>query len=240
MERELKLRANGSDFLGFLQVFDPCQYNTSKLARDSDLRTRYEVIRSAGKRPLIIDAGANIGLAALYFRDVYPEAAILCIEPEESNFAELSRNVADDQLILPLRAAIARADGQTEVIDPGCGHLGFRTRDAGERSSETVPAYSLPTLLQIAQQKWRAVPYILKMDIEGGEAGFFDDDPSIIDQFYAVFLEPHDWLLPKQRTTASFLTAIASRDRDFIMMGENILSITNEDPDRLLAALSEV
>src|SRR6266566_1600725 len=100
-ERELRLRANSTDFLGFLQVFDPCQYDTRHLRREADLRARYDAILRTGERPLIVDAGANIGMAALYYRDVYPEAAILCIEPEGSNFTELSCNVAGDPYIHP-------------------------------------------------------------------------------------------------------------------------------------------
>jgi FkbM family methyltransferase len=240
LERELRLRAKGSDFTGFLQVFDPCQYDTGKLPRDRDLRRRYEAILRDGKRPLIIDAGANIGMAALYYRDVYPEAAILCIEPQASNYAELSRNVAGDELIVPLQAAVSRAEGTAEVTDPGWGDLGFRTSNVGTRTPNGVPAHNLRTLLALAQQQWPAVPFILKIDIEGGEAGLFDADASIIDRFYAVVIEPHDWLMPKQRTAASFLKAVAARDRDLIILGENLLSISNEDPDLLTIAAPTV
>jgi hypothetical protein len=35
---------------------------------------------------IIIDAGANIGLSSIYFANRFPEAKIIAIEPEESNF----------------------------------------------------------------------------------------------------------------------------------------------------------
>jgi hypothetical protein len=42
-----------------------------------------------------------------------------------------------------------------------------------------------------------------------------------------IFLEPHDWMLPKERSASSFLSAIARLDRDFLIAGENIISISN-------------
>ena len=35
-----------------------------------------------GKRPLIVDAGANIGASAAFFAMTYPTAKIVAIEPE--------------------------------------------------------------------------------------------------------------------------------------------------------------
>lgn len=34
----------------------------------------------------IVDAGANIGLAAVYFTNRFKDATIVSIEPEQSNF----------------------------------------------------------------------------------------------------------------------------------------------------------
>jgi len=43
---------------------------------------------------IIIDAGANIGLAAIYFANRYPNAKIIALEPEQSNFRILKENVS--------------------------------------------------------------------------------------------------------------------------------------------------
>ena len=42
-----------------------------------------------------------------------------------------------------------------------------------------------------------------------------------------VIIELHDWLLPKQRTSANFLKTVSELDRDFNIKGENIFSIKN-------------
>src|SRR5579883_1485462 len=41
---------------------------------------------------VIVDAGANIGAASLYFATRFPEATILALEPEQSNFQLLRKN----------------------------------------------------------------------------------------------------------------------------------------------------
>ncbi len=48
--------------------------------------------------PVIIDAGAHIGLATLYFKKVYPAARVIAIEPLPENFKLLEKNVWENQL----------------------------------------------------------------------------------------------------------------------------------------------
>ena len=43
--------------------------------------------------PLIIDCGANIGLATLFFKAAYPAARILAFEPDPTLFRVLERNI---------------------------------------------------------------------------------------------------------------------------------------------------
>jgi FkbM family methyltransferase len=45
--------------------------------------------------PLIIDAGANIGLSLIYFKRLYPQARIIAYEPDNSIFKLLESNVAN-------------------------------------------------------------------------------------------------------------------------------------------------
>jgi FkbM family methyltransferase len=235
-ERDLRLRVNSTDFPVFLQIFDGLQYDTRSFVRNVDIRARYNAIIEAGGRPLIIDAGANIGLATLYYRDTYPEAMIIAVEPEPRNFAELLRHLDGDDLLLPLNAAIAGKDELVEVVDPGEGEWGFRTSPATNNAEATVPAYSIESLIRLAAERCQVAPFILKIDIEGFESRLFDGDVGkAIDAFYAVLIEPHDWLFPKQRTAAGFLKVLATKDRDFLILGENILSVSNADP-RLIAA----
>ena len=75
----------------------------------------------------IIDAGANIGLASIYFASKYPAARVIAIEPEQSNFELLQKNVAPYSNIIPLQAALWNTNEEINLIDPGLGKWGFMT-----------------------------------------------------------------------------------------------------------------
>ncbi len=205
--RDIDLRAGTSDFETFVEVFDLKTYDLSRFPQWPAIQARYERL----EHPLIIDAGANVGMASLWFAQQFPRATILALEPEAGNFAELVRHAPAN--VRPMLAAIAPEDGFAAVTDPGEGEWGFRT----ERADTGIPAYSVATLMKEGD------PFILKVDIEGGEKGLFR--PTDVASFAAVFMEPHDWMLPGEGTSASFLAAIAALDRDLLISGANLVSV---------------
>jgi FkbM family methyltransferase len=220
LERILDLRDGTTDLTVFHEIFVDRPFDLTELKRFGDVQRHYQDILARGKRPLIIDAGANCGLSAIYFREQYPEALVVALEPEQANFAELERHLGNDQLCIRLKAALAPSDGFVLIIDAGEGEWGFRSK----KSKSGVPAYGLASLIEMGGPD--VEPFALKVDIEGSERGLFDD-AATLDKFYLVFVELHDWLLPKEGTSRSFLKASASLDRDFIVHKHHVLSIRN-------------
>lgn len=53
-----------------------------------------------------MDAGANVGLAARLFAALWPNATIVSLEPDRSNFAVLELNAALAQNILPQNVSL--------------------------------------------------------------------------------------------------------------------------------------
>lgn len=49
----------------------------------------------------ILDAGANIGLAARLFATLWPNSTIVALEPDHANFAMLQLNAAMTTTIIP-------------------------------------------------------------------------------------------------------------------------------------------
>jgi FkbM family methyltransferase len=43
---------------------------------------------------VVLDIGANVGIAAAFFRLVYPDAALICVEPDPNAYALLAQNAA--------------------------------------------------------------------------------------------------------------------------------------------------
>lgn len=64
-------------------------------------------------RPLIIDGGAHIGMAAIRWKSLYPSARIVCFEPDKIAFDLLNRNIASNNLtdIEPIQAGLSDRDG---------------------------------------------------------------------------------------------------------------------------------
>ena len=50
--------------------------------------------RSDSDSPVIVDCGANLGLATLYFRTLYPRSVVEAFEPDPVTFKILEENIA--------------------------------------------------------------------------------------------------------------------------------------------------
>jgi FkbM family methyltransferase len=201
------------------QVFADQDYALDALKRGAELRAAYERIA----RPLIVDAGANIGASAVYFSLFYPRAHVVAVEPERGNFELLERNTRGLDVDARL-AGIAAAAGTAALVDPGEGDWGYRTVAAA--AGGTVNMLSMSSLVSEEQVRG-GEPFIAKIDIEGAEAELFSADTAWIDAFPLLIVELHDWLIPGGGTSRNFLRCMAARDRDFVYVGENVFSIRN-------------
>lgn len=200
------------------QIFKQRDYALSQINRGPELRG----LGHSLPRPLIIDAGANMGASVTWFATGFPHAHIVAIEPDGENFGLLRQNTYD--LDVDLRhAALGSHEGMAEVMNMGNGEWGYQTKPAEDG---TVP---LVSMAGIVADKIAAgyQPFIAKIDIEGGEAELFSASTDWIDEFPLVIVELHDWMIPGQARSRTFLQAIAGRDRDFVQVGENTFSIRN-------------
>ncbi len=143
----------------------------------------------------IIDAGANIGTTAIYFAHKYPEAKIIAIEPEATNFAMLVRNVRPYSQITPVHAALWNRDGEISVgaPDPASGADGkwgcVTHTGAG---SDKVRAVTMDTLMR--EMRIPAID-LAKIDIEGAEQEVFQDTHWLTG-LRCLMIELHDQFRP--------------------------------------------
>ena len=204
------------------QIFQRDDYALGRLARGGELQAWYDDAVRRGDRPLILDAGANIGASAVWFSFTFPQARIVAIEPDAGNFELLVRNTAGLN-VDARKAALASCAGTASLVDPGQGEWGYRTVSSKDGTIEQLAAESL--VGELARDGY--APFIAKIDIEGGEGELFSQRVEWIDLFPLVIVELHDWLLPRGGTARPFLKCMAERDRDFVYLGENVFSIRN-------------
>jgi FkbM family methyltransferase len=162
---------------------------------------------------VIVDAGANIGLSAVFFANKYPNANVFALEPEEANFKLLERNVSAYPQIKAVRAALWSENKQICLVDPGVGEHGFQTldRDSGKcQHRGLVPAITLDNLMR--QAELRQID-VLKIDIEGAEKEVFRTSATWKDKVAAIMVELHDSVLPGCRE--AFLEATKEFSRRF-------------------------
>lgn len=183
----------------------------------SDLAIFDEVVLMGGydlklDRPpaVIVDAGANIGLATLRFKALWPQARIIAVEPDPANFALLQRNVGGLPGVTVVQAALTARDGVIGLHTDGLDPSGFHVREL-RPGEQGVPALCMRTLMQ--QQGLDHID-LLKLDIEGAEKELFEaDDLGWMDQVRTVAIELHDRTRPG--CGHAFFRAASRRPRNY-------------------------
>jgi FkbM family methyltransferase len=115
---------------------------------------------------LIVDAGANVGSATLWFRERLPDARVIAIEPNPHAFDRLRRNVGGDPNVELVNAALSDTDGKAyftcQPMTP-VGHL----EDHGGPGVVEVDTLTLQTVRDRFADS--AQIDFLKLDVEGAE-----------------------------------------------------------------------
>lgn len=176
----VKLRIGTTDVSTFRQVLIGRQYEFDKPV----------------SAEFIIDAGANIGLAAVFFANRYPSAAIVAIEPEDSNYEMLCQNAKHYPQIKPIRAALWNENEDLFLFDRGHGNHGFQI--SGNKAAAGTLVASVPglTVDAILRDAGREKVDVLKIDIEGAEREVFETPAEWIGKVGAVMVELHDDINP--------------------------------------------
>jgi len=193
----LHLRLRTSDVLLFQNIFLNREY-------DYDYAVAPKVI---------VDAGANIGLASIFYSCKYPSSRIFAIEPEPSNFEILKANIASYPNISAVHAALWKEDCDVFIVDPGRGPWGFRTSafrsELRRQGYKSIRGFSLDRFMRDYQIRYID---ILKVDIEGAEKELFESAQEWIDRVGSIAIEIHDRFKPG----CSEVVRAATRDFELV------------------------
>jgi len=170
----------------------------------SAYRTIFEdeiyTFESVSDPPTIIDGGANVGLATLYWKQKWPKADIMAFEPDPQVFEVLEWNCEQhghtdvDLIQRGLWSEDTTLQFQPDGADAGHLKEDPLTMDREKALSDTV---SVPVV--------RLRPYLdqsidlLKLDIEGAETEVLLDCEGALDTVEHLFVEYHSYIGQEQR-----------------------------------------
>ena len=142
---------------------------------------------------IIVDAGANIGCASIYYAQRYPNATIYALEPEKENYQLLVKNVSKYPNIIPLNIGLWGRDCAMKVVDNGNGAWGYQVSDNGNMIGE-IECCTINSLMK--KFKIKKID-ILKIDIEGAEKNVFEHTENIdFAKIDMISIELHDRMEP--------------------------------------------
>lgn len=175
------------------------RYGTSDLAvfrqmfidREHDWALALEPVGDGG---LILDCGANVGLATVCLLRLFPRARVIAVEPDADNLAVLERNVRPRRdRVDVIRAGVWSRPAHLVCHDPGTfAHVEWsrQVRECAADTPGSLPAVTVGDLLARSGCDRVAV---LKMDIEGAEVVVFDADAADwLDRTDAMAIELHE------------------------------------------------
>ncbi|MBU4401037.1 MAG: FkbM family methyltransferase [Planctomycetes bacterium] len=169
----------------------------------------------------IVDAGANIGASTVYFKLAYPNSRIVAIEPEESNYQLLKKNLFPYSNIFLENAALWDNQTNVYITNPKAQKYAFRVGEEQGEGQGAVPGISMNTIIK--KYGWEFID-ILKMDVEGAEYQIFSGgSASWIKQVKAIIIELHDGIQPG--SSNAFFNALKEIEFEAKVCGENIIII---------------
>jgi len=165
----IQLRRRTSDFFIFNQIFIRKDYfNLIEKIKES---INFDKVR------FILDAGANIGASAIYFHSFFPNAKVICIEPESSNFSLLKTNILlnnVENIVKPFQMALWNKNEMLSLKNDfrDRSHHSFNVSSDLNESLIKIEGNTVKYFMDINDVK---IIDLLKIDIEGAEKYIFED-----------------------------------------------------------------
>ena len=220
----LTLRMNSSDITTFYQVF---------------VQNEYDIVFDRDPE-YILDLGANIGLAAIYFAGRYADAKIVSVEPNAANCAVLEANIAGLRHAHAVQAAVWPEAGKLRLVtedDDGkaFGFWGTQTRPVEQQVSGGNDLVDAVTINQLVDRHGFPRIDLLKVDIEGAELELFSSNvEQWLHMVENVVVETHDRFKPGSK--AAVQSALIGAGFSERKSGENLIYSRNTSGGRRPAA----
>ncbi len=171
----------------------------------------------------ILDCGGNIGMSAVFFANIYPEAKIISLEPDPNNFKLLKLNTSPYPNVECRHCALWDKETNVEVF--GINPAAFRTYEVDDDEPNAIRTTTVAKLL--AESGFDEID-LLKVDIEGAEKEVFgaNDVHDWLSKVKVIAIELHDRY--KFGCSKALFGAISKYDFFFHIRGENLFFIREE------------
>lgn len=172
----------------------------------------------------IIDGGANIGLASVYFSHRFPKASIVAVEPSQDNFKVLETNISSFPNVTAKNGGIWNDNKHLIIVNTDENDNAFMVEEVDPHSNGSMPSFSIGSIMQ--EQKWNTLD-LLKLDIEGSEKEVFEKNyETWLPKTKMLVIELHDRM--RKGASKSLFKAISQYNFSCSMNHENLIFI-NQD-----------
>ena len=171
---------------------------------------------------VIVDAGANVGLAAVYFANRYPDAQIIAIELSPDNFHLLQENTRHYPHISIIHAGLWPRHETLKFQQEGVSPWGYKVNNSLTDNSISVKSVTIPDILTKYQI---ATIDLLKIDIEGAEVELFSSScEAWLPKVRHIIIEFHDrWRPDSSRVVRDQLARFQFKESGTV--GENVVFV---------------
>lgn len=139
--------------------------------------------------PTIIDAGANVGLASIFFLSKYPKARILAFEPDPDLYRVCSQLHRNNHNVTVINSALDNQYCFKQFSFPEKDQLGGTLTDRKSHETCILKKVRCETLSSYLE-KFNHVDF-LKLDIEGSELAVLTESKKLLKKVRYLFVEIH-------------------------------------------------
>lgn len=143
--------------------------------------------------PYILDCGANIGLATVYWKKLYPGARVVAFEPDPDIFRVLTENIhraGTEDGVECVEAGVAPQPGVAKFFSDGA--------DGGSIYNSSAAKAQISVQMRTLHDYLRAPVDVLKIDIEGGECEVLESIQDQLGVVKRIFIEYHSFASQEQ------------------------------------------
>ncbi|CRI66975.1 putative Methyltransferase FkbM family [Thiocapsa sp. KS1] len=214
------------------QVETPDWYSFFYIFREIFLHGIYAIPKGEQPPRRIVDCGANIGMAVLFYKWLWPNVTIEAYEPDPSTFEVLKRNIERNKLdsVTLHNKAVSSSEGSIRLYSNPTQEGSGKNTTVKERVSDDYVPYDVPCV-DISTALEGDTVDILKMDIEGAE---YDVLSRIVEKkklgvIKHYIVEYHHNITDSKHTLSDFLKLLDSDHRVYRIHSEDSLVIDGKN-----------